>query len=498
MPRKILIAVALFVAVSALTLWLFWPQTLVVNGPVLNSLMGRQVDTPTSELAQSRLRVAHGLGMGLFAEGLKNPRMLEITPTGDLIVSETRNGSVIVLHRDDNEDGRADGKTILFSGLTRPHGLALMGDTLFVAGEDRVIAAPYDAAARAVGESRIIFDGLPTGGNHRTRTLKIGPDGWLYLTTGSTCNVCVEEQPFRATMIRMRPDGTGAEIFAEGLRNTVGFDWNPADGQIYGTDNGRDLLGDDVPDDELNRITAGAFYGWPYAYGNKVPDPDIGAESPEHVARSVPPVHGFGAHVAPLGIDFITGANAPSALKGQALVAEHGSWNRSELAGYKVVALEFGADGTVTESDFITGFERDEDVMGRPVDLEEGPDGSIYLSDDYAGVIWRIGGADIPLGSGVGAEKTPLDPLAELGEAERARLIGLGALVFATNGCGACHIPDAAPEGQAVKEVAGLGSRFDIAALEALLKTPPATMPTPEITDAERRALAVYLLAVAP
>ena len=184
--------------------------------------------------------------------------------------------------------------------------------------------------------------------------------------------------------------GSGEEIYASGLRNTVGFDWRPGTEELYGTDNGRDLLGNDFPPCELNRIQRGGFYGWPYANGDQVLDPDLGAGHEDRVRASIAPVHAFRAHVAPLGITFVRGDKVPPDYRGAALVALHGSWNRSEKDGYEVVSLHWNERGEITERPFATGFEVDEDVIGRPVDVAEGPDGAFYISDDFAGSIYRV------------------------------------------------------------------------------------------------------------
>jgi hypothetical protein len=187
--------------------------------------------------------------------------------------------------------------------------------------------------------------------------------------------------------MRFHPDGTGGEIYATGLRNAVGFDWRPEDGELYATDNGRDLLGDDFPPCELDHVVQGGFYGWPVANGNRVPDPDFGKGAEARIAASIPPVHGFRAHNAPLGITFLRGQDLPEDYRGAALVALHGSWNRTRKDGYEVVSLHWRADGAIEERDFLTGFldRSDDEVVGRPVDVAEGPDGAVYVSDDYAG-----------------------------------------------------------------------------------------------------------------
>jgi glucose/arabinose dehydrogenase len=184
--------------------------------------------------------------------------------------------------------------------------------------------------------------------------------------------------------MRMQPDGKAREIFATGLRNSVGFDWAPWDDALYATENGRDLLGDDLPPDELNRIERGGFYGWPFAFGARVADPDMGKGHEADIARSIPPAHEFRAHNAPLGIAFLRGTALPPGYSRTALVALHGSWNRSVPDGYKVVALDWQADGSIVERDFLSGFRSSEGIIGRPAGVTQGPDGAIYITDDYA------------------------------------------------------------------------------------------------------------------
>jgi glucose/arabinose dehydrogenase len=235
-----------------------------------------------------------------------------------------------------------------------------------------------------------IVDDFTDDGFHTTKTLGFGPDGWLYVSQGSSCNVCIEKDERRATIMRMQPDGSQREIYATGLRNSVGLDWAPWDDVLYATENGRDLLGDDLPPDELNRIEPNNFYGWPFVYGAGVPDPDLGAGHAAEGARAVTPVHTFRAHHAPLGLAFMRGANLPAGYSRTALVALHGSWNRSQPDGYKVVALDWQPDGSIVERDFLTGFLGDAGVLGRPAGIAQGPDGAIFITDDYAGVIYRV------------------------------------------------------------------------------------------------------------
>lgn len=495
MLKKILAGFLFIFIALAVGLWSFWPENMIVHGPVLDFLTGKQLETPSEKTVANRLKLPDGFRVGVFATGVPHARMMRATVRGDLIVSSIREGNVILLHADDNGDGLSDGRTTLLSGLDTPHGLALQNGYLYVAETHRIIRAVFDHTARELGPVEVVFEGLPPGGNHSSRTIGFGPDGRLYVTIGSSCNVCIEDHPYRAAMLRMNADGTEAVTFASGLRNTVGFDWHPITGKLYGTDNGRDLLGDDIPHCELNLIEEGQFYGWPYTYDDKVVDPDFGEGHEQDIAASKEMVLGLGAHVAPLGIKFFDPDNTPAGYEGAALIALHGSWNRSVLSGYKVVSVHFGEDGRVEQRDFLTGFELDEDVIGRPVDMEQGPDGAIYISDDYAGTIYRVGWGNIAVSGQLADRQENANPLAGLSEEALRNYSIKGAALFAANDCATCHDPALAPEGVQVKLLDKLAGRFDVSGLMALLNTPPGPMPRPEINEEDRRALAIYLLA---
>lgn len=330
------------------------------------------------------LKLPEGFSASLYAE-VKGARMLLVTPLGDLIVSATGASKVVLVPR-----GGAGAVTLL-DHLNRPQGIDLHDGWLYVAETNAIGRVRFDPLRRVVtGKYERIITGLPGGGRHFTRSLKFGPDGYLYLTIGSSCDACVESDPRRAAMMRFNADGTGGEVFATGLRNAVGFDWSPADGALYATEAGRDMLGDDMPPDELNRIEKGGFYGWPYVHGKNLPDPVLAKGHSAEIARAKAPVHLFGAHVTPLGMTFIRGEDLPLPYRNAALVALHGSWNRSEKAGYKVVLLQWLDGGRIVETDFLTGFLDGGKVYGRPVDIAEAPDGTIYISDDGNGVIYKV------------------------------------------------------------------------------------------------------------
>jgi glucose/arabinose dehydrogenase len=500
---KVLIASVLVIFAGCALLRAFLPERWAVNAPIANSLFGWGGAAPTAD-GVGRLNVARGYEISLYAL-VPNARMLLATPGGDVLVSAPRDSKVVLLERDGDGDGRPDAVRDLLTGLSRPHGLALSDDGWLYVGEaSSVSRVRFDAATGTVrGERATIVTGLPEGGNHWTRNVGIGPDGMLYVTAGSSCNVCEEPDEKRAAMMRYEADGSGYELYARGLRNAVDFAWRPGTGELYATDNGRDLLGDDFPPCELNRVARGGDYGWPVANGNRIPDPDFGAGQHARIRASIPPAFEFPPHNAPLGIAFLEHAAQPAAYRGAALVALHGSWNRTRKDGYKVVSLHWRADGSIRSEDFVTGFLVEEEVFGRPVDVVEAPDsGTIFVSDDYGGAVYAIRRAGTSSASArtAAAEATPAsaaaraDPLAELEAGERARLAATGERAWDANGCASCHIAESAEAGMVAKPLAGLAARYDLPALTAFFAAPTPPMPAPPLDEAGRRALAVYVL----
>lgn len=475
------------------------PERLAVNAPLAHMLLGRGAGPPEPGLFGERIRVPEGFRIGLFGE-VRGARFLRVTSKGDLLVSAPRQGHVVLLAADRDGDGRADGRRVLLEDLDRPHGLALHDGWLYVAEGSAISRVRFDAAAGSVsGVPERVVEGLPDGGNHWTRTVGFGPDGGMYVSVGSSCNVCVEEDPRRAALLRFRPDGSEGEIYASGLRNAVGFDWRPGTGDLYATDNGRDLLGDDFPPCELNRVVRGGFYGWPFANGDRVPDPDLGEGQKQRIDTSIPPAHGFRAHNAPLGITFLRHPSHPPAFRGAAIVALHGSWNRTRKDGYKVVSLHWQRDGSIQERDFAWGFLEDEDVIGRPVDAAEGPDGAIYLTDDYAGAVYRVARDDgttraaDPAGR-PSAPETLQDPLADLTDAERESAAARGRALWERHACAECHDAERAAPGVVPVELHALARRYDLDSLATYLAAPTPPMPAFPLSDTERRDLAVTLL----
>ena len=351
--RRLFIGLGVVLALLLLAIWIVLPP---VNVPLsmLGNFFPDYIDPPRVDdaIVSARLKVPNGYQVTLFAVGVKDARVLRVTDTNHVLVASPGTGRVLILYSDGNGDGRSDGYDVVLEGLNGPNGLDLYEGFLYVAEEDGIGRVPFDGRQTS-GEYEVLVEGLPAGGNHWKKTLRIGPDGLMYVAVGSSCNVCEENDVRRGTILRYQLDGSGEKLFATGLRNSAGFDWSPEDGQLYATDNGRDLLGDDFPPCELNRIRAGGFYGWPYANGDRVRDPDLGSGKDTVIADSIPPVFDFPAHNAPLGIVFLRSPIHRSYMAGSAVVALHGSWNRSRKDGYKVVSLHWDANGIIAQ-DFLT------------------------------------------------------------------------------------------------------------------------------------------------
>jgi glucose/arabinose dehydrogenase len=343
-----------------------------------------------SELMQAgreqSLRLPPGFRINLFASGLPGVRFMTVGPEGDLYASLMREGRVVRLP-DRDGDGASDETITVAEGLNRPHGLAFNGGYLYVGETDNITrVADTDGDSRADLVERLAD--LPTGGGHVTRTVDFGADGMLYVSIGSSCNVCNEADERRATIMQFTPDGSAGRIYARGLRNAVGFVFHPTGG-LWATNNGRDQLGDDYPPETVSLVRDGDHFGWPRCINGTDPDPQFGFPGAcEGVAR---PAVELQAHSAPLGLTFYTASQFPADYRGDLLVAFHGSWNRSEPTGYKLVRIRM-RDGRPTGEveDFVTGWLDEVPAWGRPVDVRVGSDGSLYLSDDKTGQIYRI------------------------------------------------------------------------------------------------------------
>jgi glucose/arabinose dehydrogenase len=355
-----------------------------------------------------RLRVAEGFAVTVFAAPGGNARMLAAGTAGQVYLTRQAQGDVVLL-RDTDGDGRADDTRVVASGLELVHGIAIGAGIAYLASPTTVWTAMINADG-SFGPPAVLVADLPDGGQHRARTIKIGPDGLLYLGVGSTCNACDETNEENATILRMAPDGSQRTIFASGLRHTIGFGWHPDTGELWGMDNGTDWRGNDTPPEELNRIVEGGNYGWPFCYGARRVDrllnvaPPGGQSRDAYCAATRAPALTYTAHSAPIGMTFYTGTQFPPNYRGDAFVALRGSWNRTPISGYKVVRIHFSSDGRPTRvEDFVTGFavesRRDADD-GRGFDLPYqfarltgitvAPDGALLVADDSNGVIYRI------------------------------------------------------------------------------------------------------------
>ncbi|KKK99122.1 hypothetical protein LCGC14_2635900, partial [marine sediment metagenome] len=306
-----------------------------------------------------------------------------------LYVTLTRSGKVVALP-DGNDDGVADSVVTVARGLDRPHGIAFYNGYVYIAETGKIIRFKQDRKSLKLVDNDVVVHNLPTkGGGHFTRTIAFGPDGKMYVSVGSSCNVCEEKDSRRSAILRFDPDGSNPEIYAEGLRNAVGIVFHPVTGELFVTDNGRDWLGDDLPPDEVNRIVQGAHYGWPYCYGKRIKDKTFYKKA--FCAKTKPSVIDIQAHSAPLGLRFYDGDMFPDEFHGALFIAFHGSWNRDVPTGYKIVLARTRDNmPTGTYEDFITGWLKGESKSGRPVDLILGPTGALLISDDFAGVIYRV------------------------------------------------------------------------------------------------------------
>ncbi len=354
-----------------------------------------------SEEFLRQLSVRPGFGINVFAQGLTNPRVLAVRPDGSVYVTEREAGRVTLL-RDTNADGRVDQQTPVLTGLGQKeagvHGLALRGDQLYLVTVKQLYVADIRSDG-SLGTPRELLGDLPDGGQHNNRTLAFGPDGALYLSVGSTCNACPESNPEHATLLRIDPATGSRSVFARGLRNTIGFAWHPSTGQLWGMDHGSDSRGDDFPPEELNLLEQGGDYGWPFCAGKQEVDPFINSEPPgdlarpDHCARTKPSTLEYQGHSAPMTFVFYSGSHFPAEFRNDAFLALRGSWNRNPPTGYKLVRVRFDPQGRpLGFEDFVSGWLLDNGRahFGRLVGTAVAVDGSLLLTDDANGVIYRI------------------------------------------------------------------------------------------------------------
>lgn len=353
------------------------------------------VPTPTATfqtgapLPAGLISLPPGFSISVFTQGLDQPRMLTIGPDRQLYLAERGAGRIVRLP-DLDQDGKVDEIQVVAAELAAPSSLAFFKDgSLYVSETTRVLRLSSPDAQGAYQKRETIIADLPDGG-HTTRTLIFSPD-WqkLYVSIGSSCNVCFETDARRATIMQYNPDGSAGQIFAQGLRNAVGLAFRPGADQLWATNNGRDQLGDDLPPDTIQIVHQGQDFGWPGCHAGRIADPEYGSSG--SCKAVAPPAVELQAHSAPLGLAFYTGAQFPTQYQGNLFVALHGSWNRSQPTGYKIVRIQFfdgNRPGPV--QDFATGWLQDDSAWGRPVDLITAADGSLLVSDDEGGIIYRI------------------------------------------------------------------------------------------------------------
>lgn len=362
----------------------------LISTTLLGVLSVTQAQTENKPAILEQLKVPKGFAISLFADNVANARTLALGDDGTVFVGTRKAGNVYAL-QDLNHDGKADKQYTLASGLTMPNGVAYKDGALYVAELNRIIRFDnIEQQLAAPAKPVVIYDQFPEAMRHGWKYLRFGPDNRLYTAVGAPCNICEPDQAIFSSLVRLKADGTNLEILARGIRNTVGFDWQPKTNYLYFTENGRDQLGDDIPADELNKWTQkGQHYGYPYCHQGDLLDSEYGKG--KDCKDYVKPEWKFKAHMAPLGMRFYRGQQFPKAYQEQLFVAQHGSWNRTIPHGYRVVLLSFEQGKVVSEQVVLEGWlGKEGKAIGRPVDILELKDGSLLISDDLAGVIYRL------------------------------------------------------------------------------------------------------------
>lgn len=342
---------------------------------------------------QSEISLPPGFKIEIFASDVDGARSMALSENGLLFVGTRNTGKVFAI-KDTNQDFKADEIIVIADDMNLPNGVAVKDGDLYVAEINRVLR--FDDIEKNLyqpGNPVIVNDKFPSDRHHGWKFIAFGPDDKLYVPVGAPCNVCMREDERYASIMRINKDGSELEIYAHGVRNSVGFDWDPETGDLWFTDNGRDLLGDDLPPDELNHATAkGQHFGFPFIHGKNIPDPEFGINA--DTSQFIEPAIELGPHVAALGMRFYTGDMFPAEYKNQIFIAEHGSWNRSEKIGYRITLVRLENGKAVSYEVFAEGWLKGDSVSGRPVDILILPDGSMLVSDDFGGVIYRISYSD--------------------------------------------------------------------------------------------------------
>jgi glucose/arabinose dehydrogenase len=340
------------------------------------------------------IKLPDGFSITVWAEDVPDARSLAMNTDGSLIFVGNRQGKNVYALKDTNGDGKADKKYVLADGLRMPNGVAFKNGDLYVAEVSRILRFKNIEQNLENPKFDVVFDQYPDKAHHGWKFIAFGPDGLLYVPVGAPCNICDPEEIFASiTRIDVNSPNIKPEIYAKGVRNTVGFAWHPQSKELWFTDNGRDMMGDDIPDCELNHApTKGMHFGYPYWHAGDIKDPEFGNKGKEKSAYTAPAAK-LGPHVAPLGMRFYTGSQFPSKYKNNIFIAKHGSWNRSKKIGYQLTHVVLDANQKVVREEvFADGWlnPATQDVWGRPVDVLQMPDGSLLVSDDMANCIYKI------------------------------------------------------------------------------------------------------------
>jgi len=364
------------------------PTTAQVQGYVFQPALVAATDANIQQL-----KAPAGFKVTKFADGLGKPRMVAVSPAGHIYVTDREAGTVTMLH-DANGDGVADDKKTVLN-LKEVHGITIHEGKMYLATVREVYSVSMNGDG-TLGDPQRLISNLPDGGQHPNRTLAFGPDNLMYISVGSTCNACDDSNPQSATMLRANPDGSNLTTFAKGLRNTIGFGWHPQTKDMFGLDHGIDWLGDNEQHEEVNQITLGADYGWPYIYDdgqyNPSQRPKGDTTYAQYKQKTTQPVLLYQAHSAPLGMIFYTAGQFPAEYQNDAFVTMRGSWNRQVPSGYKVVRMHFENGKPTRFDDFVTGFliNNNRSQFGRPVGIAVHTDGSLLFTEDNNGVMYRV------------------------------------------------------------------------------------------------------------
>ncbi|MEP0711467.1 PQQ-dependent sugar dehydrogenase [Algoriphagus sp.] len=381
---------------AAITLWTFGcghEQRSEAQGIInADGASKENISNAKAEVKLDKIILPPNFKIDVWAADIPNARSLALSEDGIVFVGN-RQGKKVYAVVDEDGDGKADTKYTLADGLQMPNGVAYKNGDLYVAEVSRILRFKDIKNNLENPSYEVIYEGYPTEAHHGWKFIAFGPDGKLYVPVGAPCNICESEEIF-ASITRIDVDSSNPtpEIVAHGVRNSVGFDWDPKTGDLWFTDNGRDMMGDNIPECELNHLSSdGQHFGYPYWHEGTVKDPDFGDKGGP-ASEYIAPAAKLGPHVAPLGMRFYEGEMFPTPYKDRVIIAKHGSWNRSKKSGYVVTSLQVNGNNASDEQDFATGWldEESQKAWGRPVDVQELNDGSLLISDDMAGVIYRV------------------------------------------------------------------------------------------------------------